>query len=322
MASNALKFMAGALLSVVSIAATAQKFPERPIRLILGVAPGGGQDTIARAMSPRLAKVLGVNTIVDNRPGGSGTIGVEIAKQAAPDGHTLLMISASNVIHPLLYGAPYDLLRDFAPVGQLVTQPYLLVVPQALPVKSVNDLIAYAKAQPGKLNFGSAGNGTVTHLAAELFTEQAHVEATHVPYKGMGPVYPDLIAGRVQMAFSTIVSAQGHVKANRLRALAVTSAKRTPSAPGVPTLAESGLPGYAVTQWYGVLAPAATPRTIVGTLSGAFAGVVQEPDMAEYFARDGAEGASSTPQQFAAHLKSEQERWNRVIKRAGLQGLK
>lgn len=310
------------LVLTLPVMAAAQRFPERPLRLILGVAPGGGQDTVARAMGPRLAKALGVNMIIDNRPGGSGAIGVELAKQATPDGHTLLMISASNLIHPLLYGAAYDIQRDFSPIAQLVSQPYLLAVTATLPVKSVAELIAYAKTHPGKLNFGSAGNGTVTHLAAELFKEQAQLDAAHIPYKGMGAVYPDLIAGRVQWAFSTIVSAQGHVKANRLRALAVSSAKRASSAPAVPTLAESGVPGYAVTQWYGVLAPAATPRTVVARLNTAFLAVVEDPEMAEHFARDGAEAAGSTPQQFAAHLKSEQARWSRIITKSGLQGIK
>lgn len=322
MASKALQFLIAAVLGMAPLLAAAQNFPERPIRLILGVAAGGGQDTVARAMGPKLSKALGVNTIIDNRPGGSGTIGVELAKQASPDGYTLLMISASNVINPLLYGAAYDIQRDFSPIGQLVTQPYLLTVTASLPVKSVVELISYTKANPGKLNFGSAGNGTVTHLAAELFKEQAQLDAAHIPYKGMGAVYPDLIAGRVQWAFSTIVSAQGHVKANRLRALAVSSAKRTSSAPTVPTLAEAGLPGYAVTQWYGMLAPAATPRAVIGKLSTAFVAVIEDPEMADHFAKDGAEAASSTPQQFAAHVKSEQDRWSRIIKKAGLHGIK
>lgn len=310
------------LLGALPLVAAAQTYPERPIRLILGVAAGGGQDTVARAMAPRLYKALGVNIIIDNRPGAGGTIGVELAKQATPDGYTLLMISSSNVTHPLLYGGNYDLERDFASIGQLVTQPYLLVVTPSLPAKSVTELVAYAKANPGKVNFGSAGSGSITHLAWELLKDQAQIDATHVPYKGIGAAYPDLIAGRVQSAFSTIVSAQGHVRANRLRALAVSSAKRTSSAPGIPTVAESGLPGYAVTQWYGLLAPTATPRTIVTRLNSAFVSVINDPEMAEHFAKDGAEAASSTPQAFAAHVKAERERWSRVIKKAGLQGVK
>ena len=319
--STVLHVALATLFACVSCTATAQKFPERPIRLILGVAAGGGQDTVARAMGPKLARALGANMIVDNRPGGSGAIGAELVKQAAPDGYTLAMISASNVINPLTYAAPYDLQRDFVPVAQLVVQPYLLTVTPSLPVKSVPELIQYAKANPGKLNFGSAGNGTVTHLAAELFKEQAQIEAAHIPYKGTGAVYPDLIAGRIQAAFVTIVSAQPHVKANRLRALAVSTPKRIASAPGVPTVAESGLPGYAVSQWYGVLAPAGTPRARVNALNRAFVSVVEDPEMAEHFAKDGAEAAPSTPEQFGAHLKSEQERWAGIVRRAGLKAI-
>jgi tripartite-type tricarboxylate transporter receptor subunit TctC len=318
---KAFGFIFAATLAAASIAGAAE-FPQRPIRLILGVAPGGGQDAVARPMAIKVGKLLAVTMVVDNRPGGSGAIGAELAKQAAPDGHTLLLISASNVLNPLLYGASYDVQRDFAAIAQLVTQPYLLVVTPTLPVKWVSDLIAYAKANPGKLNFGSAGNGTVTHLAAELFKEQAQIDIAHVPYKGTGAVYPDLIAGRVHGSFATIVSAIGHVKANRLRALAISSPKRSSSAPGVPTLVESGLPRYAVTQWYGLLAPAGTPRAVVNRLNNAFVTVAEDPEMAEHFAKDGAEAATGTPAQFAAHLNAEQERWAAVVKGAGLKGLK
>ena len=313
-----------ALLAISALASAATpQFPQRPIRVILGVAPGGGQENIMRAMTPRLLKTLGVNVIVDSRPGGSGTIAVELAKQAAPDGYTLLMISASQVINPLVSGnASYDLQRDFTAVTQLITQPYLLVVTPGLPPKSVAELIQYGKANPGKLTFGSAGIATATHLASELFRDHAQFESTHVPYKGIGPLYPDLLSGRVQWAFVTINSAIGHVKANRLRALAISSAKRSNAAPAVPTVAESGLPGYEVTQWYGILAPTGTPRALVTRLNAGFVAVVNDAEMGEHFARDGAEAAGSTPQQFAAHVKSEQERWARVIARAGLQTLK
>jgi tripartite-type tricarboxylate transporter receptor subunit TctC len=321
MTSKGLQLALAAALGTAAAGAFAQDFPQRPIRIVLGVAPGGGQDTVARAMAPRLSKALDANIVIDNRPGGSGAIGAELVRRAAADGHTLLMVSASNVINPLLYPVPFDLQRDFAPVAQLVTQPYLLVVTPALPAKSVLELISYGKENPARLSFGSAGNGTVTHLAAELFKEQAQVEALHVPYKGMGQVYPDLIGGRIHAAFSTIVSAQGHVKANRLRALAVSAPKRVKSAPGVPTVAESGLPGFAVTQWYGVLTPAGTERTIVSRLNGAFVAVVEDPAMAEHFAKDGAEAAPSSPDQFGAHLRTERERWARVVQRAGLKGI-
>lgn len=314
-----LRFFAAALLSALPLLAAAQNFPQRPIRLILGVAPGGGQETIMRGMSPKLLKTLGTNIIIDNRPGGSGAIAVELVKQATPDGYTLLMISASQILNPLLTDAKYDIPRDLLPVTQLVSQPYLLVVTPSVPAKSVAEFVSYAKANPGKLNYGSAGNATVTHLAAELFKEQARIDSTHIPYKGIGALYPDLIAGRVQWSFASINSAQGHVKANRLRALAISSAKRANAAPGVPTVAESGLPGYAVTQWYGVLAPLKTPRPIVAQLNKGFVAAVDDPEMVEHFAKDGAEAESSTPQEFAAFLKSEQTQWARLVKKAGLQ---
>lgn len=299
-----------------------QNFPERPIRLILGVAPGGGQDTVSRAMSAKLAGTLGANLIVDNRAGGSGVIAVNVAKQAAPDGYTLLMISASNVIQPIVYGTAYDVRRDFSPVAQLVTQPYLLAVTASLNVKSVSELIAHARANPGKTTFGSAGSGSLTHLASELFRDQAQINALHVPYKGSGAVYPDLIGGRLQFAFVTIVSALPHVRTNRLRALAVSSARRAQAVPDIPTVAESGLPGYAVTQWYAVLAPARTPRALIFRLNKAFVDAIVDPELAAHLAADGAEASPSTPEQLSLHLKSEQAKWSQIVERSGLRNLK
>lgn len=318
MIARAGSLAAAAFVCSISSPGMAQSYPERPIRLILAVAAGGGQDTVARAMTPKLSTLLGANIIIDNRPGGGGNIGVGVARQASPDGYTLLMISSSNVIQPIVHGSPYDLQRDFAPVAQLVNQPYLLAVTPSLPVKSVADLISYARANAGKMNYGSAGSGSLTHLAAELFRDQARFDAVHVPYKGTGPVYPDLIAGRLQFAFATIVSAQPHVRNNRLRALAVSSAKRAQAAPDVPTVAEAGLPGYAVTQWYGVLAPARTPRGAVATLNKAFVGAIEDPELGKHLASDGAEAAPSSPQEFTAHIKAEHSRWSRIIERAGL----
>ncbi len=299
-----------------------QNFPERPIRLILGVAPGGGQDTVARAMSAKLAGTLGANLIVDNRAGGGGVIAVNVAKQSAPDGYTLLMISTSNVIQPIVYGTPYNVRRDFSPVAQLVTQPYLLAVTASLSVKSVSELIAHAKANPGKTTFGSAGSGSLTHLAAELFKDQAQIDALHVPYKGSGAVYPDLIGGRLQFAFVTIVSALPHVRTNRLRALAVSSARRAQAVPEIPTVAESGLPGYVVTQWYAVLAPARTPRALVTRLNKAFVAAIVDPELAAHLAADGAEANPSSPEQLSEHLKSEQVKWSQIVERSGLRNLK
>jgi len=310
------------LLCAIPLASFGQSFGDRPIRLILGVAPGGGQDTVARAMAPRLSRELGPNVVVDNRPGAGGAIGAALTKQAAPDGHTLFMMSLSNVIGPILYGAPYDVRSDFAPVAQLVRQPYLLVVPPALPVKSVRELIAYAKENAGKVSFGSAGAGSLTHLAGELFREQASFIATHIPYKGMGAVYPDLIGARIQFAFSTIVSAQPHARANRLRILAVSSERRVKSAPEVPTVAESGIAGFSVSQLYGILAPAGTAATVVNLLSKALVTSIGDPQLGRHLEGDGAEADGAGPQEFAAQLKTEHARWERVVSASGLRNAK
>ena len=306
------------LTGMFAVAACAQNFPERPIRLILGVAPGGGQDATARLMAPRLYKVLGETIIIDNRPGAGGAIGVDLARQAAPDGHTLLMISLSNVLLPMLGNVTYDVRRDFAAVAELVVQPCLLVVTAALPVKSVPELIGYAKANAGKLSIASAGTGSLTHLAAELFAEQAQIDVVHVPYKGMGAGYPDLVAGRVQAAFVVMASAQPHLSANRLRALAVTGARRAAFAPALPTMAESGLPSYTVTQWYGVMAPLKTPVGIVNKLNKAFAGVMEDAGMKTLLANDGSEPGSGSPQEFARRLQTEHDRWSDIIEKSGL----
>ena len=310
--------LAALMTGLLPLAGMAQQYPDRPIRLLLGVAAGGGQDTIARAMAPKVSNILGANIVMDNRPGAGGDIAMGVAMQASPDGYTLLMISSSNVIRPLMYKTPYLPQRDFAPIAQLINQPYLLVTPYALPAKSVTDLIAYAKSNPGKLNFGSAGNGTLTHLAAELFKDQAQIEAVHVPYKGAGALYPDLIAGRVQFSFSTIASALIHVRTNRLRALAVSSPKRVASIPDIATVAESGLPGYAVSQWYAVLAPKGVSQKIIEKVNKALVTVLHDPELARHLAADGADAASSSPAELAIHLKLENERWGRIIKKTGL----
>lgn len=313
--------LATLMLGLLPLASLAQHYPNRPIRLLLGVAAGGGQDTIARAMAPKVSNILGANIVMDNRPGAGGDIAMGVAMQASPDGYTLLMISSSNVIRPLMYKTPYNLQRDFSPIAQLINQPYLLVTPSSLPVKSVSELIADAKSNPGKINFGSAGNGTLTHLAGELFKDQAKFEAVHIPYKGAGSLYPDLIAGRVQFSFSTIVSALTHVRTNRLRALAVSSPKRVASIPDIATVAESGLPGYAVSQWYAVLAPKGVPQNTIEKVNQALVTVLNDPELAKNLTSDGAVAASSSPAELATHLKSETERWGRIINKVGLLNL-
>jgi tripartite-type tricarboxylate transporter receptor subunit TctC len=308
------------LLVASALPAHAQNYPTRPIRLIVPLAAGGAMDTIARGVGAKLTDSLGQTVVIDNRGGGGGTIGVELAASALPDGYTLIMMSATSVIRPLLYSARYEILRDLAPVSQVSAQPYLLVAHPSLPAKTVRELVAYAKANPGKLNYPSSGQGSIIQLATELLCVQTGTRMTHVPYKGMGAAYPDLIAGNTQIALASIVSGQPHVRAGRLRGIAVTSARRANSSPDIPTIAESGVKGYEVTNWYGVLAPAKTPRAIVERLHQQIVKVLDHHDIVKRFAADGADAVDSTPKEFAAHIKAETVKWARVIKEAGIKG--
>ena len=307
------------LLSLV-VPGYAQNYPNRPVRLIVPLAAGGAMDTIARGVGAKLTDNLGQTVVVDNRGGGGGTIGAELVAAAAPDGYTLIMMSATSVIRPLLYSARYEMFRDFAPISQVSAQPYLLVVHPSIPAKTVQELVVYGKANPGKLNYASAGQGSIIHLATELLRVQTGTRMVHVPYKGMGAAYPDLIGGQTQLALASIVSAQPHVRGGRLRGIAVTGPQRSKSSPEFPTIAESGVKGYAVTNWYGMLAPAKTPRAIIEQLHREIGKVLDQPEVLARFAADGAEAVDSTPQQFAAHIKAETQTWARVIKEAGIKG--
>ncbi len=309
-----------AALATVLSPAQAQQYPAKPIRMIVPLAAGGAMDTIARGIGAKLSEHLGHAIVVDNRGGAGGTIGAELVAAAAPDGYTLIMMSATSVIRPLLYSARYEMFRDFSPISQVSAQPYLLVTHPSIPAKTVQELVAYGKANPGKLNYASAGQGSIIHLATELLRVQTGISMVHVPYKGMGAAYPDLIAGHTQIALASIVSGQPHVRSGRLRGIAVTSAQRAKSSPDIPTIAESGVKGYAVTNWYGVLAPAKTPRPIIERLHREIGVVLQQPDITKRFAADGAEPVDSTPKEFAAHIKAETQKWARVIKEAGIKG--
>lgn len=307
-----------ALLFALPLQAPAQHYPVKPIRLIVPLAAGGGMDTTARGISQPLAERLKQTVVVDNRPGAGGAIGAEMTAAAAPDGYTLLMVSASFVVHPLLYSARYDPLRDFTPVTQASRQPYVLIVHPGVPAGSVRELVAYAKANPGKLNYASAGNGSLIHLATELFKSVTGINIVHVPYKGMGATYTDMLAGRIQTAFPSIISVLPHVKSGRLRALGVTSRTRSPVLPDIPALQEAGVAGFDVTQWYGVVAPAKTPRPVVDSLQKEIAMVLQLPEVAQRMAGDGSEPASSTPAEFSTHIKAETGKWREVIRHAGI----
>ena len=308
------------LLAIGAAHLAAQEYPSRPIRMIVPLAAAGAMDTVARSLGQKLGDALGQTVVVDNRGGGGGSIGAELAMQAAPDGYTVIMMSATSVIHPLMYKARYDTSRDFAPVSQVTTQPYVIVINPALPIRSVAELVAYAKSNPGKLNYASSGNGSLIHLTGELFKFASGTAMVHIPYKGIGAAYPDLIAGNIQLTFGSIISALPHIRSQRLRALAVTGATRAKASPELPTVAESGVPGFAVTQWYGVFAPAGTPRPIVDRLHTEIIKALQLPDLISRLTADGAETVGNSPQQLAEHVKTEREKWAKVIKQAGIRG--
>jgi tripartite-type tricarboxylate transporter receptor subunit TctC len=308
------------MIAFAAPAPAAEPYPTKPIRLIVPIAPGGGLDIIARAVGPTLTDNLGETIVVDNRPGASGAIAVELAKLAAADGYTILMISATQVIRPLLYKVPYDLQREFSPISQLSAQSYVLMVNNDVPARSLAELLAHAKESPGKLNYASVGQGSQIHLMTELFRTMAAIDIVHVPYKGIAAAYPDLMSGRIHLTFAGIISAQPHVKARRLRALAVSGPKRMKALPEVPTVAEAGVPGFAVTQWYGLLAPAGTPRRFVDFLNKEINRALHQRDVIDRVAAEGSEAVGSTPQQLAAHMKAEHAKWARVIKQSGIRG--
>jgi tripartite-type tricarboxylate transporter receptor subunit TctC len=298
-------------------AAAAAEFPVRPLRLIVPYAPGGGGDTLARLLGERLAERLGQSVVVDNRPGGGTLIGSEIVARASADGHTLLLNTAAHTINPSLHDKlPYDTLRDFAAVILLADLPNALVVHPALPANSVAELIRHAKATPG-LTYGSSGTGTAAHLAGELFRSMAGIDLTHVPYKGGAAVMPDLVAGRLGMTFATVPSSLPHVKAGRLKALAVASARRSAAMPELPTIAEAALPGYDASNWIGVLAPARTPPATVTRLNAEFRNVMHSPAVRERLPALGFETVAGSPQEFEHTIRAEIPKWRRVIQQSG-----
>ncbi len=306
------------LLAALPAVAQPQKFPNRPLRAVVSIAPGGGMDTISRAMAQKLGENLGQTVVVDNRPGAGGNIAMEIAATSAPDGHNLLIISATAVIFPILYKARFDVLRDFAPVSQISAQGYVAVVHPSVPARSIAELVQHLKANPGKLNYASSGIGSPIHLTGELFTAVTGTRMTHVPYKGLGPAYSDLIAGNIEMSFPAIVSAQPHIRAGKLRALAVTLPKRSPVVPELPTITEAGVPGVVVVNWYGLLAPLNTPQAIIERLAQGVSAAMSHPEVIKRLLADGSDAATSTPEQFRAHIAEERDKWAKVIRNAGI----
>lgn len=306
-------------LSAPHAAAAAEPYPARPVRFVVAFPPGGGTDIIARSIAQKLGERLGQQVLVDNRPGAGGNIGTDIVAKSSPDGYTLLMGSAGPLaINASLFARmPFDPIKDLAPVTLAASTPNVLVVHPSLPAATVRELIALAKARPGEINFASSGHGTPAHLAGELFNSMAGVKLIHVPYKGAAPALADLLGGQVQLMFSTMPPALPHVKDGKLRALAVTSLKRSPAAPDLPTVDEIALPGFEANTWHGVVVPAGTPGAIVARLNREIVAILHLPDVVERLSGQGAEALGSTPEEFAAYIKSESVKWAKVVRDSG-----
>ncbi len=313
--------VAGAAVSAASepnTRAAAAGYPSKPIRVLVGFSPGGGTDVVARIIGKKLSEAWNQQIVVDNRPGAGGLVAMDMTAKANPDGYTLLVASPSFAIQPsIAEKLPYDPIRDFAPITQASASPYLLVLHPGVEAKSVKELIALAKANPGKLNYASGGIGSAQHLTAELFRLMAGINIVHVPYKGAVSV-PDVIAGRVQMLFSGLPQALSHVQGGRLRALAVTTPSRSPVAPDVPTIAEAGVPGFDVTIWYGILATGRTPKTVIDKLSAEIVKALQSADVRQQLTSLGLEPVGNTPGEFGTKIRAEIAQWAQVVKRAGI----
>jgi tripartite-type tricarboxylate transporter receptor subunit TctC len=307
-----------ALIAMACGAQAQQAYPSKPVRVISPAPAGGNADAVARTIAERLSAALGQPFVVENKPGAAGNIGTEMAASAPADGYTLVEIITANTINATLYPSlSFDLSRDFVPVGLAATLPLILVVHPSVPASSVAELIAYAKKNPGKLNYASAGSGTGGHVAGELFKTMAGLDVQHVPYKGATPAVTDLIGGRVDFFFDGMPSALPHVQTGRLKVLAITTKTRSPTIPNVPTVAEAGLPGFEVSLWLGFMAPAGTPMDIVNRLNKEINDAVASASVRERFARLGLEPLTATPQEFGALIRSETAKWAEMIKRSG-----
>jgi tripartite-type tricarboxylate transporter receptor subunit TctC len=311
-----------ALVAALSLPALAQDaYPSKPIRMVVGYAPGGGTDVVARLVAARMSLQIGQGVIVENRPGNSGIVAASQVAKSPADGYTLMMgVVSLNAIQPsLVPNLPFDPVKDFAPVTLTASTPHLIVVHPSMAITSIRELIAHAKANPGKLSFPSAGNGTTPHIAGELFTSMAGVKMVHVPYKSTGQSMPDLLAGRLEVGFDTLASAIAYVKGGKLRALAVTDAKRLADLPGVPTVEEAGLPGYRFSTWYGVFAPAGTPTAVVNRLHAEINKAMQSPDLRAKYAEMGMDDSvTRTPEEFAALVRADIARFAKLVKEAGI----
>ncbi len=308
-----------ALILLSALPAFAQDYPSKPVRIIVPFAPGGGTDLSARVIAQKLSESLGTNFLVENRPGAAGIVGTAAVAKSKPDGYTMLVVSSSHAMNPAMYAKlPYDTSRDFAPISLLLSGPTLVVAHPSLPAKNARELIVLAKAWPGTLTFASAGHGTPPHMAGELFKTLAKIDILHIPYKGNGPAYTDLMAGQVSLMFPNIATSLPYVKSGRMRAIGVGSKQRSAIAPEIPTINESGLPGYEMSSWFGLLAPAGTPAGIVTRLQQEIAKIFKQPDVREKMFALGVEPVGSTPQEFTAFLNEETTQWSRIIKISGL----
>jgi tripartite-type tricarboxylate transporter receptor subunit TctC len=302
-----------------AVAAAADAYPSRVIRLVVPFAPGGGSDIVARLLSPKLTEALGQSVVVDNRAGANANLGAGVVAKAAPDGYTLLLANANYTINPSLFKSlPFDPVKEFAPVAQIANAANVLAVHPSLPAKSVRELIAIAKAHPRELNFASPGNGTSSHLAGELFRQLAQIEVTHIPYKGATPAVTDLIAGQVSFTIVSTLSVLPYAKQGRLRMLAVTTAKRATALPDLPTIAEAGLPGFEVANWFGVIATGGTPRAVIERLNAELVRIARLPDFADKLALQGADPVTGTPDEFARFIDAEIKKWAAVVRGAGI----
>ncbi len=297
----------------------AAPFPARPVRMVIPFPPGGPLDIIGRALAQKLAEAWGVGVVVDNRPGAGGNIGADIVAKSAPDGYTVVMGALStHAVNPSLYAKmPYDAAKDFAPLTLVAVTPNVLVVNLSLPVGSVRELVAYAKANPNKLSFGSGSNGSAGHLAGELFKVETGADIVHIPFKGGAPAMQALLAGETQMMFDNLANSMPQVKAGKLRALAVTTADRSKLAPDLPTMAEAGLPGFDIATWFGLLAPAGTPKDVIAKWNAETVKILESPEMRERLTAQGAEAAPTTPEQFAAFIQRDLAKYARIVKASG-----
>lgn len=315
-----ISIMAAVMAATAGIA-SAQGYPAKPIRFIVPSTPGGSVDTLARTVGPRLSEKWGQQVIVDNRSGAGGAIAGDLVAKSPPDGYTLLVGTvaslATNV--SLQKKLPYDPMKDFAPVTLIATQNLMLLVHPSLPVKSVKELTALGKKKPGSLSFSSAGNGTGGHLSGELYKMLAGVDLLHVPYKGVAPAMIDIVSGQVTMTFASIISGSQQVKTGRLRALAVTGARRSPAMAELPTMMQAGVAGYESATWYGIVAPAGTPADIVNRLSSEIVAILKGPEMNDRLSKEGADPVGNTPAEFSRHIQTEIEKWRKVIRAAGIQ---